>query len=689
MNPPPQDALEVPTDTELNYNQETNIRMLKPGTPSAINPQSSYHSTNSIQSLPSLPPNTQHTVNGERKIVNAATLVLPTSPIVETSPSIGTEPLPSIPTKNIVTVHRNATYLNPNYNPFTDIDTNTVCSSISSKSTTGTVAVERINDMNNMKSKSCRTAESENESSNCAHKLVLRPVKSDGNFSNNNISTTVNVISTGNVALCLLPPTSIVSMDEISSEDIEHDYGLNMEKSQMSHNAQSLPTRVPVLRKPYSNSDPKTQYQYSSITNVSNTHSVATDSSGAVSNSMLSPKYGLMNGTQKRVRAKSTPKTKRSISAGTDHINQNTNINYNNNVNVNNYNTTQQSSKKPLTPQVLCEKKEFVVPLSVIEAARSLDETVTLDGNPSSPSKSVRIHRNMDHLPSNMLNTQLNHNLSNSTQVTQLSYGSNPFNEVSYTQNTRNSMTNHTDTHGTYYSTKSARLVRMRDNKQSISVPQGQDTQSVSMQSAPTTTANHITITRVESESKDSNHSNQTKRSRKSKMRKFFRVNKKPKTMKSNTKDMNITMDTNTVSLSPYKCKSLPVTPHQVDSSSSPSSVQSTGHTMMQNRHRMLRHSEPDKYGQRQQHDGLNMNNQKMDESVTQSVSIQMYTMKHGDHAFSAPEEEIMNHYQNAQAEIEANAQNKSTALMDMMVSYGWTDQALLSSLQSLRRFSR
>ena len=624
MHPP---AHDVPTDTEFTNNKETSIRMLKPGSPTATNPQCSCHSTNSSQSLPSLPEN-----NG--KIVNAASLGLPASDIVETSPSVGTEPSPNITPKTIAASAGNAICLNP----FTDTDTN-IATSDTPRNTTSIsiVAVEKVHDVHNFKSKSCRSTESENIA-----KLVLRQIKSDGD-------------SNGNVALCLLPPTSI---DDISSEDIEHDYGLNMKKSQ--NNDHVLPTHIPVLRKPYSNSDPKAQYQYSSIT-------VDTESSGIISNSMLSPKYGTRN-AQKRITAKS-PKSKKIAGYNTENnAEHDDNDIMNRNINKSStcYDYTTQNSK-PLTPHVLDEKKEFVVPLSVIEDARSLDETVILD-SPSSLSKSIsiRIHKfngnGGDYSPHNIVNTQLHHNFSNSTQ---LSCTSNQFNEVSYTQNS-----------GTCYSTKSARLVRRKELKDIESnTLQQDDRQSVSMQSAPAAMNNRMTITRVESGSKDSDKQHQTKKSRKSKMRRFFRINKKPKTCKCNGKDDNIpvqkpmTKDLKTASQNPQNCKSLPVTPRQVDSSS-PSSVQTTD--------QMLRHSESEK--NIQEHHRLNMNNQKMDESVTtQSVSI--LTMHRGCHAFSAPEEEVFNQYQ--------NAQYKSTALLDMMVSYGWTDQELLSSLQSLRRFSQ
>merc|ERR1712150_113545 len=44
---------------------------------------------------------------------------------------------------------------------------------------------------------------------------------------------------------------------------------------------------------------------------------------------------------------------------------------------------------------------------------------------------------------------------------------------------------------------------------------------------------------------------------------------------------------------------------------------------------------------------------------------------------------------ESVQQEMVESVRSKSTALMDMMVNYGYTDQALLSSLHSLRGFSR
>ena len=640
--------------TNASHQNNKNLHKLKPGTPSAIHPQSSYHSTASIQSLPSIP--ASQFVNDVNSQPNVASLVLPIPSNTDTSPSAGTEPSVANIANRIL--DKQVIVLNPNYNPFTD------------SQNARTVAVERVTDVIRVKSKSCRSTYS-NDSNNSKTKMILRAIKSEGEQMGNDGVT---------FTLCA-PPTSIPSIDEVcNNPGIDSDYDIKS-----SDDEESLPTRVPVLRQPYSISDVKKASIYTPYCGITHV-SVATESSGGVSNSITSPKLtndvADNNYIQNRFRAKSSPKV--------------TNINYYEHNDDTNY--QQQNQKKPKTPHVLDEKTEFVVPLSVIEDARSLDETLV---KPSSPSnKGIQIHRNENCLPNT---TKLNHNLSNHSQI---SYGSNGLQEISYTQNTNNSITHNTDTHGTYYSTKSARLIPIRDNKD-ISMTQTNDNQeSVSIASAPIIVCGPmrttVAITRVESGSKDSssssisNHYHKKKKSRKYRMRQFFRVNKKAKVTDNEKYNGQKQIGVAQHKVNMDKCQSLPVTPRIVDSTSSPSSDPSMG-SMIINGDRMLRHSEPDKYINNNNNDIRNIQNHdlslsgmKMDNSMdSMTTSINIHAMHHGQHALSAPEEEIINHYQNAQQEIKENMFNNKTALMDMMVSYGWTDQALLSSLQSLRRFSR
>jgi len=428
------------------------------------------------------------------------------------------------------------------------------------------------------------------------NKLVLRPIKS-GDVTEPNTSA---------LPLCLIRPTSVKSpedsLDEMSSEEVEYDYGFRLHPSQSG-------VPLPVLPNLY---DPDSNAML-----MTKGDSVTTDSSGDISNSMLSPKF------QRRFVSKMSPSSKKPKLPSNEHP-----------VPPPSAPQPQQSQR----PQVLEEEKEFIAPLSVIEVARSLEDSLV---NTTSPT--IEMHRyESNHNATVILPHQIWDR--DTSANSHISY------EVSYTLHSHESPEHmNTDPHGTYYSTKSGRLFPMKSARDREA--------AVSPTSAPT-----VAITRILNEEEAYQQQCHLRR-----MGCYF------STQQTDCKQERIPIPVS------MKCQSLPVL------------SQETVTTMVVDQYaasRMLRHSEPEKYGTEDVE--LKMRGLTPDMSGSRSCSVDMemadITARECEYAVSAPQDAVNVDVERRQRE---RVRWKSAALMDMCVNYGWTDETLLDALHDLRRFSQ